>query len=142
MLTVSITRTSRSRATIAAGTRPPRVMATMALNGPAEASRQASARASRWNWSHETGKAFSRGAVAGGFFAQKMAFSLARAVALGEQPPRGINTFPMRAGRVSTGHSVSGELGEHRLDGAPRRADGRFVLPAHHDLIVEAPILE
>src|ERR1700689_1121905 len=65
MLTVSITRTSSSRATIAAGTRPPRVMATIALKGPAEASRQASARASRWNWSHETGKALSRGAVMG-----------------------------------------------------------------------------
>ena len=73
MLTVSITRTSSSRATIAAGTRPPRVMATMALNGPAAASRQASARASRWNWSHETGKALSRGEVTGGSLAQKNA---------------------------------------------------------------------
>src|SRR5262245_57798713 len=47
-----------SRATIAAGTRPPRVTQTIAWNGPAPASRHASARASRWNWSHETGKAF------------------------------------------------------------------------------------
>ena len=58
MQTVSMTRTSSSLATIAAGTSPPRVMATMASNGPEDASRQASARASRWNWSHETGKAF------------------------------------------------------------------------------------
>src|SRR6202789_2033473 len=68
MLTVSITLTSSSRATIAAGTRPPRVMATMALNGPDEASRQANARASLWNWSHETGKALSRGEFTGGSF--------------------------------------------------------------------------
>src|SRR5215471_10063739 len=47
-----------SRATIAAGTRPPRVTQTIAWNGPAPASRHTSARASRWNWSHETGKAF------------------------------------------------------------------------------------
>src|ERR1700758_5551290 len=47
-----------SRATIAAGTRPPRVPQTIAGTGPAPASRQARARASRWNWSHETGKAF------------------------------------------------------------------------------------
>src|SRR5438874_11547971 len=47
-----------SRATMAAGTRPPRVTHTIAWNGPAPASRQASARASRWNWSQETGKAF------------------------------------------------------------------------------------
>src|SRR4030081_448877 len=48
-----------SRATIAAGTRPPRVMQTIAWNGPASTSRQASARASRWNASQETGNAFS-----------------------------------------------------------------------------------
>src|SRR5918992_1820213 len=47
-----------SRATIAAGTSPPRVMQTIAVNGPASASRHASARASRWNWSHDTGNAF------------------------------------------------------------------------------------
>src|SRR5207302_2127020 len=57
--TVSITRMLSSRATIAAATSPPRVMQTIASNGPASASRQASARASRWNWSHETGNAFS-----------------------------------------------------------------------------------
>src|SRR5271169_6240204 len=74
MLTVSITRTSSSRATIAAGTRPPRVMATIALNGPDEASRQANARASRWNWSHETGKALSRGEFTGCSFAKDSPF--------------------------------------------------------------------
>src|SRR5215831_18194071 len=47
-----------SRATIAAGTIPPRVMQTIAWKGPASASRHASARASRWNWSQETGKCF------------------------------------------------------------------------------------
>src|SRR5262245_8313192 len=47
-----------SRATMAAGTRPPRVTHTIAWNGPAPASRQASARASRWHWSQEPGKAF------------------------------------------------------------------------------------
>src|SRR5262249_422965 len=46
-----------SRATMAAGTSPPRVMHTMAANGPAPLSRQASARESRWNWSHDTGNA-------------------------------------------------------------------------------------
>jgi hypothetical protein len=56
---VSITRTPSSRATIAAGTSPPRVTATTALNGPCPDKRQASARASRWNWSHDTGKALS-----------------------------------------------------------------------------------
>src|SRR5688572_12198597 len=50
---------SSSRATIAAGTSPPRVMQTTAWNGPDPDSRHASARASRWNWSHETGNAFS-----------------------------------------------------------------------------------
>ncbi len=52
---LSIMRMPSSRATIAAGTSPPRVMHTIASNGPASVSRQASARASRWNWSHETG---------------------------------------------------------------------------------------
>src|SRR5262249_2171797 len=41
---------------MAAGTNPPRVMQTMASNGPLSARRQANARASRWNWSQETGK--------------------------------------------------------------------------------------
>src|SRR5919205_2898827 len=58
MQTLSMRRTSSSRATIAAGTSPPRVMQMIASNGPAEASRQARARQSRWNWSQETGKAF------------------------------------------------------------------------------------
>ena len=59
MQTVSIMRTFSSRATIAAGTSPPRVMQTSASNGPASCSRQASARKSRWNWSQDTGKIFS-----------------------------------------------------------------------------------
>src|SRR5216683_3104367 len=53
-----MTRMLSSRATIAAGTRPPRVTATIASNGPAPLSRQASARESRWNSSHETGNGF------------------------------------------------------------------------------------
>src|SRR5262245_11487534 len=48
-----------SRATTAAATSPPRVTQTIASNGPAPLRRQASARESRWNWSHETGKNFS-----------------------------------------------------------------------------------
>src|SRR5262249_4450561 len=54
----SITCSRSSRAKIAAGTSPPRVMQTIASKGPASASRHASARASRWNWSQETGKCF------------------------------------------------------------------------------------
>ena len=51
---------------IAAGTRPPRVMQTIACHWPlSPASRQASARASRWNWSQETGKAFSGSDIGG-----------------------------------------------------------------------------
>src|SRR5436305_6165074 len=57
MQAVSVTRTPSSRATIAAGTRPPRVIAITALNGPTSFSRQVSARQSLWNWSQETGKA-------------------------------------------------------------------------------------
>src|SRR3954447_3198136 len=38
-------------------------MQTIASNAPARASRHASARASRWNWSQETGKAFCVGAL-------------------------------------------------------------------------------
>src|SRR5215468_2190313 len=52
-------RSPSSRATIAAGTSPPRVMATTAWNGPTSLSRQVSARQSRWNWSQDTGNAFS-----------------------------------------------------------------------------------
>ena len=60
METVSITLMPSSRAMIADGTTPPRVMHTIAYHWPFEpASRHASARASRWNWSQETGKAFS-----------------------------------------------------------------------------------
>src|SRR6202035_669470 len=57
MQTVSMTRTPSSRATIAAGTSPPRVIAITAWNGPTSFNRQVSARQSLWNWSHETGKA-------------------------------------------------------------------------------------
>ena len=45
--TVSIMRISSSRATIAVGTSPPRVTAITPFHGPIEASRQASALASR-----------------------------------------------------------------------------------------------
>ena len=47
MQTVSISRMPSSRATIAAGTSPPRVIATIEWNGPSLVSRHASARESR-----------------------------------------------------------------------------------------------
>src|SRR5260370_30829499 len=47
-----------SRATMAGGTSPPRVIQTIASDGPEPLSRHASARDSRWNWSHDTGKIF------------------------------------------------------------------------------------
>src|SRR5882672_9446549 len=56
MHSVSISRSSSSRATTAAGTRPPRVIATMPFHGPLLASRQASALALRCSSSHDTGK--------------------------------------------------------------------------------------
>src|SRR5262249_31093500 len=52
-----------SRATTAAGTRPPRVTATIPFHGPLLASRQASALALRCSSSHDTGKVL--GLVAG-----------------------------------------------------------------------------
>src|SRR6516225_1735962 len=58
-----------SRATIAAGTRPPRVMQTIASNGPTPVNRQASARESRWNWSQETGKILAGSRGGAGFAA-------------------------------------------------------------------------
>src|SRR6185312_2083231 len=58
MQTVSTSRMSSSRATSAAGTRPPRVTAMMPRNGPCAARRQASARASRSISSQLTGKFF------------------------------------------------------------------------------------
>src|SRR5690348_2262790 len=62
-----------SRATIAAGTRPPRVMQTIASKGPAPLSRHANARESRWNWSHETGKIFAGSTGrSGGFIADRL----------------------------------------------------------------------
>src|SRR5438477_10432973 len=57
MHSVSISRSSSSRATTAAGTRPPRVIATMPFHGPLLAGRQASALAWRCSSSHDTGKA-------------------------------------------------------------------------------------
>src|SRR5215213_244640 len=77
----STTRTPRpepSPIPFTAGTSPPRVMQTIASNGPAPARRQASARASRWNWSQETGKAFCVGAL--------MIASRSRRRPLGAQP--------------------------------------------------------
>jgi hypothetical protein len=68
------------------------VMATMALNGPDEASRQANARASRWNWSHETGKALSRGAFTSGSFAKYSPF-LSSAMKARDPSSLQINTF-------------------------------------------------
>src|SRR5579872_4912195 len=62
-----MTRMFSSRATMAAGTRPPRVIATIALNGPSPFRRQASARESRWNWSHDTGNIFSGGGGSAAF---------------------------------------------------------------------------
>src|SRR3989337_1140802 len=56
MHTVSIRRMSSSRATTAAGTSPPRVIATMPFHGPPSISRQASALALRCSSSHDTGK--------------------------------------------------------------------------------------
>ena len=67
MQTVSIRRMSSSRAMIAAGTRPPRVMATMPFHwpptGPCPIRRQASALAVRCSSSQLTGKVFWCGAV-------------------------------------------------------------------------------
>src|SRR6056300_541945 len=54
-----MSRISNSRATIAAGTNPPRVTATSPSNGPSSKSRQASALEVRCNSSHDTGKALS-----------------------------------------------------------------------------------
>src|SRR5438067_915081 len=95
-----------SRATIAAGTRPPRVMHTTASNRPISASRQASARASRWNASHETGNAFS----GSGCFMR--------------------NTF----GAGATGSERLSHPGEHALDRGFSRGELRGVARAHHDI--------
>src|ERR1043166_2323775 len=56
---VSTSRTSSSRAPMAAGTRPPRVIAMMPRQGPRSRSRQASARACRCSSSQVTGKCLS-----------------------------------------------------------------------------------
>src|SRR5437016_7386419 len=56
---VSTSRTSSSRATMAAGTRPPRVIAMMPRQGPRSRRRQASARAWRCRSSQVTGKCLS-----------------------------------------------------------------------------------
>src|SRR5437762_9440722 len=95
-----------SRATIAAGTKPPRVMQTIASNGPTSASRQASARASRWNASQETGKAF----VGSGCFIRLL-------------------SEPERGGSERLSHPD-----EHALDRGFRGGELRGVARAHHDI--------
>src|SRR5580692_11056774 len=108
-----------SRATIAAGTRPPRVMLTIASNGPAPLSRQARARESRWNWSHETGKIFS-GLGGGEFGCCGSAMAMA--------------TLAL-AGRKLRSHPR-----QHRLD---RRHGGGDFLPiarAHHHIGIAAAL--
>src|SRR3954447_16780052 len=103
-----MSRLPSSRATIAAGTSPPRVMQTIASKGPAPASRQASARASRWNCSQETGKAFWGAALAAG---------------AGE--------------RASGKGALAGEALEDLVDGVERRRHRLRVLAAHHDRVLE-----
>jgi hypothetical protein len=68
------------------------------LNGPDEASRQANARASLWNWSHETGKALSRGAFTSYSFAKDSTFLTSAMKAREPSSPR-INTFCNAGGR-------------------------------------------
>src|SRR3954463_13962628 len=90
-------------------------MQTIASNGPAPASRQASARASRWNWSQETGKAFCVGAL--------MTAPRSR-----PRPPRA------RPRRRAVGPQPLGEV----LDRAHGAGDRGGVLAAHDDLVLEA----
>src|SRR5579859_2729352 len=99
-----MTRMFSSRATMAAGTRPPRVIATIALNGPSPFRRQASARESRWNWSHDTGNIFSGG---GGSAAFLLMLSPDPAVSpqrlrhfVGRRPPELFIQRSRHAGRV------------------------------------------
>src|SRR5580704_14022128 len=102
-----------SRATIAAGTRPPRVMQTTASNGPTAASRQASALASRWNASHETGKAFSGSGC-------------------GIRIPSAL---------AAPGSERLPHLGEHGLDRALGGGELRRIARAHDDVGVGAALL-
>ena len=143
MQTVSITRTSSSRATIAAGTSPPRVIATIASNGP----RRGEAPGERARVAVELVPGNRKGLVAGGGhtsapWAVQDRFSIARAtgrassrradqhLSLGRRSPR-LSALPPRR-----------KLGEHRLDRRLRRRDGARILAAHDDLVVEAPVPE
>src|SRR5437588_5134211 len=101
-----------SRATIAAGTRPPRVMQTIASNGPTSASRQASARASRWNASQDTGNAFSGSGC-------------------GMKPPR----------RLAGSSERLSHLGQHDLDRGFGGGELRRIARAHDDVGVGPALL-
>src|SRR5215213_3838444 len=105
-----MSRVPSSRATMAAGTSPPRVMQTMASNGPSPARRQASARASRWNWSHETGNAFCWGDA----------------------------MRTLRAKKRSDGNALGLERGDEIAHRARGSIDGAAILAAHDDLVGEA----
>src|ERR1700680_3915369 len=119
MHTVSISLMPSSRATMAAGTRPPRVMLTIASNGPAPLSRQASARESRWNWSHDTGKIFS--GLSGGVFGCGSAIGFQAC---------GISRL---AGRQFRPHPR-----QHRLDRAFRGNELLLIARAHHPVGIAA----
>src|SRR4051794_17577104 len=100
---------------MAAGTRPPRVTQTTASNGPEPASRQASARASRWNWSQETGKIFSGCSM----------------------------TVPPDVTGMSGGRQRRLHLRQHRLDGGTGGGELLRVARPHHHIGVGAePLVE
>src|SRR5947209_8301620 len=84
-------------------------MQTIASNGPAPARRQASARASRWNWSQETGNAFCEPALACG-------------EALTPASGKGALAFQLLEKAVDS------------LDGC---GHGLRILAAHHDRVLE-----
>src|SRR5262249_14131052 len=111
-----------SRATIAAGTRPPRVTATIASNGPAPASRRGSGRAARWNGPQEPGKAFS--GIAGAAIRGSLGAGISR-------------PFSAYSGDVGTG-SPMGICALQRLepahDGGAGEARGREVPPERLDV--------
>src|SRR5688500_15712324 len=128
-----MTRMPSSREMMAAGTRPPRVMQTIAFHCPlAPASRQASARASRWNWSQETGKAFSgRDMFAAPLGAQRRGMHAELAGNQGDRqapPTRAagypeLRKLPGRLSRQESGH-------RHRLQhGAGDAAEQEFAQP-------------
>src|SRR5262245_48767243 len=130
---VSIILTLSSRATIAAGTRPPRVMQTMASNGPASCSRQASARESRWNWSHDTGKIFSgRGDCSGCGFGIALPHA-----GTGGRTSGVFNAAGMSARRPQ----LRSHLDEHRFDLGLYRGELSRVTRAHHDIGVRPVLL-